>query len=72
MQTLDLHGVTHQQADEKIRSFLNFVNLPCQIVTGNSDAMKSIARKVVKEYQWFCYEKDSYNNGAFIIVESTF
>ena len=70
MQTLDLHGVTHHQADERVRSFLNFVRLPCQIVTGNSDVMKSIAKKVVIEYQWFCYEKDSYNYGTLIVTEN--
>tara|TARA_B100001248_G_C27360688_1_gene446289 strand:+ start:518 stop:649 length:132 start_codon:yes stop_codon:yes gene_type:complete len=39
-------------------------------VTGNSDVMKSIAKKVIKEYQWFCYEKDSYNYGTLIVTEN--
>jgi DNA-nicking Smr family endonuclease len=69
METLDLHGVRHQQADEVTRSFLNFINLPCQIVTGNSPKMKNIVKKVVEEYEWFCYEKDSYNHGTLVVVE---
>ena len=42
MKKLDLHGTRHAEAGEKIRTFLNFVDLPCQIVTGNSPKMKSI------------------------------
>lgn len=69
MKTLDLHGIRHQKADDKIRSFLNFVELPCQIVTGNSDDMKKIVREIVEQYGWYCYEKDSYNYGTLIISE---
>jgi DNA-nicking Smr family endonuclease len=69
MDTLDLHGVRHHQVDEVIRRFLNYVPLPCQIITGNSQAMRSIVKNVVKEYEWFCYEKDSYNYGTLVIVE---
>ena len=69
METLDLHGVKHSQVDEVTRSFLNFIELPCQIVTGNSTKMKDIVCAVVEEYEWFCYEKDSYNYGTLIIVE---
>ncbi len=70
MQKLDLHGTRHIEADEKVRAFLNFVDLPCQIITGNSPKMKSIVRKIIKEYDWFCYERDSYNYGTLIIVEN--
>ena len=69
METLDLHGIRHHQVDDIVRSFLNFINLPCQIVTGNSPEMKNIVKKVVEEYEWFCYEKDSYNRGTLIITE---
>ncbi len=69
METLDLHGVKHHQVDEITRSFLNFIELPCQIITGNSPQMKQIVKKVVEEYEWFCYEKDSYNYGTLVITE---
>ena len=69
METLDLHGVRHHQADEIVRSFLNFIELPCQIVTGNSPRMRDIVKNIVQEYEWFCYEKDSYNYGTLIITE---
>lgn len=69
METLDLHGVKHHKVDEVTRSFLNFISLPCQVVTGNSEQMKTIVKNIVREYEWFCYEKDSYNCGALIITE---
>ena len=67
METLDLHGTRHQEADEKVRKFLNFVELPCYIITGNSHEMKNIVKSIVKEYEWYCHEKDSYNHGTLVI-----
>ena len=72
MQTLDLHGTQHHVAQEMTKRFLNYIELPCQIITGNSNKMKEIVKGVVKEYNWFCYEKDSYNSGTLIIVEKDF
>jgi len=69
METIDLHGTRHEHADEAVRSFLNFADLPCEIITGNSPTMKSIVRSVVDEYGWFCQEKSDYNYGALIITE---
>ena len=69
MKTLDLHGIRHNQVDEVTRKFLNFAQLPCQVITGNSVEMKKIVKKIVKEYSWFCYEKDSYNYGTLIVVD---
>tara|TARA_Y100001938_G_scaffold134276_1_gene194541 strand:+ start:714 stop:932 length:219 start_codon:yes stop_codon:yes gene_type:complete len=70
MRKLDLHGVKHTDADEKVRYFLNFAELPCQIITGNSSEMKNIVKRIVKEYDWFCRERDSYNYGTLIILEN--
>ena len=69
MQSLDLHGTRHNKADEKTRKFLNFAELPCQIITGNSPEMKRIVKAIVFEYDWICYEKDNYNYGTLIIAE---
>jgi DNA-nicking Smr family endonuclease len=71
MKALDLHGTKHREADEKVRRFLNFAPLPCQIITGNSPEMKGIVESIVKEYEWFCYERDSYNCGTLIILENS-
>ena len=71
MTRLDLHGKRYHQVDEEVRSFLNFAQLPCQIITGNSDQMRKMVKKIVEEYQWFCYEKDSYNYGTLTIMEKS-
>jgi hypothetical protein len=69
MMTLDLHGKRHKLIDEEVRRFLNFVDLPCEIITGNSEEMKEIVREVVEQYGWHCYEKNSYNHGVLTIVD---
>tara|TARA_Y100000004_G_scaffold196158_1_gene265304 strand:+ start:1534 stop:1746 length:213 start_codon:yes stop_codon:yes gene_type:complete len=69
VERLDLHGTQHSLVDEKVRRFLNFVDLPCEIITGNSTRMKEIVKKIVFDYEWFCHEKDSYNYGTLIITE---
>ena len=69
METLDLHGVRHHEAEEEARRFLNFAELPCQIITGNSERMKNIVKDIVQEYMWFCREKDNYNYGTLVITE---
>jgi hypothetical protein len=69
MDSLDLHGTRHTAAEEKIRKFLNFTELPCEIITGQSREMKNIVKKVATEYGWSSREKDSYNPGALIISE---
>ena len=69
MEILDLHGVKHHQVDETVRRFLNFAEIPCQIITGHSDEMKSLVEKTVREYGWYTSEKDSYNTGTLIVTE---
>jgi hypothetical protein len=69
MRTLDLHRIRHTAADEKIRSFLNFVELPCKIVTGKSDKMKAIVKTIVEEYEWSCREEDNWDCGTLVVTE---
>ena len=67
--TLDLHGTPHEKAEEKIRKFLNWAELPANIITGNSSVMKTTVRRIAKEYDWTCYEKDAFNDGELVIRE---
>tara|TARA_Y100000114_G_C11748410_1_gene322890 strand:- start:10 stop:441 length:432 start_codon:yes stop_codon:yes gene_type:complete len=68
IRTLDLHGIKHEKADELIRQFLNFVELPCTIITGNSKKMKEIVSSIVDEYDWICGPK-SENSGSLTVME---
>ena len=68
--TLDLHGVKHSDAEEKIRRFLNFIELPAVILTGDSYKMKKIVEGVVSQYGWYC-SYNSSNFGKIIILENS-
>ena len=67
--SLDLHGVSHAVAKEKIRSFLNFVELPCDIITGNSEKMKQIVYSILEEYDWSVSALYSSTDGRIRVVE---
>ncbi len=66
LRTLNLHGTKHCEADEKIRRYLNFVELPTRIITGHSKQMREIVQVVVGEYGWTC-QQDPANSGELII-----
>ena len=68
--TLDLHGIRHEKVDEKVRIFLNFVELPCTIITGKSEEMSSIVHRIVDEYGWRAIIMDTGNSGAMTIFEN--
>jgi hypothetical protein len=63
---LDLHGTKHQDAEEKIRRYLNFIELPTRVITGHSREMKNILFSVVEEYNW-TYTEDPLNLGEVIV-----
>lgn len=69
LETLDLHRTRHAAADEKIRSFLNFAELPARIITGKSQQMRKITISVIEEYGYHYNFESSYNFGALIINE---
>jgi len=69
MRTLSLLGVKYEKVDDEIRKFLNFVQLPCMIITGNSGPMKGFARGVAAEYKWACREELPGTPGTMIITE---
>tara|TARA_B100001094_G_scaffold280966_1_gene292115 strand:+ start:1053 stop:1481 length:429 start_codon:yes stop_codon:yes gene_type:complete len=64
--TLDLHGVAHSDVPEALSRFLNFVKLPCKVITGDSEKMIEIVKKTVKKYNWRCYN-DLMNHGMLHI-----
>tara|TARA_Y100000287_G_C14079538_1_gene284883 strand:+ start:180 stop:410 length:231 start_codon:yes stop_codon:yes gene_type:complete len=69
LETLDLHLVRHSSADEKVRSFLNFAELPARIITGKSQQMRNITISIVREYGYDYDFESAYNFGALIINE---
>ena len=69
LETLDLHLTRHARAEEKVRSFLNFADLPARIITGKSQQMRDITISIVKEYGYDYDFESAYNFGALIIDE---
>ena len=69
LRSLDLHGTQHADVEEKVKSFLNFVELPCKIITGKSDKMKSLVQEIVYEYGWDCRVLDPVNTGTLLVRE---
>ena len=68
--TLDLHMIRHSEADNKVREFLNFAELPVRIVTGKSSQMREIAKLVIEEYEYNFYFESAYNFGALIVTDA--
>jgi len=71
IRTLDLHETKHADVEESVARFLNWTEVPCRIITGNSERMKNIVKKMVDKYGYSCYNESAFNFGSFIIVEST-
>lgn len=67
---LDLHGIYHFEVKTLVNKFLeeNLDNLPVMIITGNSDRMIQIVRKVVESHNMEMRIKSHYNLGSFIVA----
>ena len=69
LRTLDLHGTAHSDAPEKVRQFFNFVELPCDVITGDSSRMRGIVETIASEYGWVCTRPDPLKHGKITVVE---
>lgn len=67
METLDLHGVRHHEAERLVENFVLTEELPARVITGNSLAMRTITTKVLENHglRW---DYESYWNLGSIIV----
>ena len=72
MRKLDLHGKTHEESEFLVSAFIenNIDNLPVQIITGNSGAMKSIVIKIIKKHNLKATPKTYYNLGCLMIYNN--
>tara|TARA_B100000131_G_scaffold7812_1_gene8101 strand:- start:2120 stop:2368 length:249 start_codon:yes stop_codon:yes gene_type:complete len=69
IKTLDLHGLTYDEAEIKVLNFILKEDFPIQIVTGNSDNMRNIVKKILSEYNFHCHPQYWYNEGCLVITE---
>ena len=49
--TLDLHGVRHEEVDRLVENFILLNEPPLRIITGNSDEMRELVGNVLKRHK---------------------
>ena len=69
MEKLDLHNVSHEIATIIIDEFIiqNFLNLPVEIITGNSIDMQLILTKIIDKHHLRMVPSHINNLGSYII-----
>tara|TARA_B100001113_G_C20951651_1_gene553411 strand:+ start:127 stop:327 length:201 start_codon:yes stop_codon:yes gene_type:complete len=50
MNTLDLHGIKHEDVDRLVENFVLLNELPLKIITGNSDEMRRLVVNVLERH----------------------
>lgn len=65
---LDLHGVKHADVEIMVEDFVLLKTPPVKIITGNSNPMKEIVRKVLKKHDYKFF--DGELSKPYIIVLS--
>ena len=71
MEELDLHKISHNEAEIIIEEFIikNYRKLPIQIITGNSIHMQNILTSIVKNHRLRMVPSHPDNLGSYIITE---
>ena len=69
MEKLDLHNLSHEDAAIIIDDFIiqNFLNLPVEIITGNSVDMQLILKKITNKHDLRMVPSHINNLGSYII-----
>lgn len=65
-ETLDLHGVSHEDVPDIVHQFINAnwkPNLELCIITGYSDRMRSLVYSILKQYDLEMVTTDVRNGG---------
>lgn len=67
MKQLDLHGVSHYDVQDVVENWVLMNEPPLKIITGNSDRMKELTHKVLKEHKIQFY-MPTHNTGETIVL----
>lgn len=65
-ETLDLHGIPHEEVEDLVHQFVNSnwkPNLELVFITGHSTRMKSLVRQVLSQYDLEIVTMDLKNPG---------
>jgi len=67
METLDLHGIKHEDAEKLIEEFVILTELPAKIITGSGNIMKGIVTDVLEKHNLYSEPESYWNLGSWII-----
>lgn len=69
MEKLDLHNISHLNAEVLIEEFIinHYKKLPIEIITGNSLDMQNIVKTIVKNHNLRLVPSHPNNLGSYII-----
>ena len=72
MKKIDLHNLSHEDAAIIIDDFIirNFLNLPVEIITGNSVDMQLILKEITNKHDLRMVPSHINNLGSYIINNS--
>jgi len=70
MKRLDLHGIKHEEAEVLVYNFLFSNDLPVKVITGKSEPMQNIVKKIVGENGMGWHYERSSNFGCLIVTSS--
>ena len=71
MEALDLHNISHKNAKIQIEDFIlkNYLNLPIEIITGNSIDMQNILNNIITKLNLSSRPSSPNNLGSYIISQ---
>ena len=67
--TFDCHGLTYLEVEDKLENWLlmNQDKMPVEIITGDSDKMRLIAKQALDKHG-FQYYVPHWNNGMIVVA----
>ena len=69
MKKLDLHHKRHSDVERLTENFVFGNDLPLEIVTGNSEKMRSLVQNVLDSYKFKYYSKWHTNFGSTVVID---
>lgn len=66
---LDLHGLTHSEAESAILEFIAFNEAPFKVITGNSSKMKEISVNILDKNEFQYKYEHWFNLGCLVVME---
>jgi hypothetical protein len=65
---LDLHGVKHQDAEVIVEEHVLLTPTPFHIITGQSNTMKQIVKKVLERHDFQYIDGLLHNTGCIVVL----